>query len=103
MEELKQRILKDGFAKKEGNIIRVSSFLTAEDRIVFIDDFLADGHASGSVIHLCRQSGAQIVGMGFLVEKGFGAGGQFLRDHNIPYHALATITRINDDNTIDIA
>ena len=190
MEELKQRILKDGFAKKEGNIIRVGSFLnhqldpelmmhcaqefarlfadkginkivtieasgiapaimmgyimhlpvvfikkkapktideswkswvwsftrgdettvcvdrnflTADDRIVFIDDFLADGHASGSVIHLCRQSGAQIVGMGFLVEKGFGAGGQFLRDHNIPYHALATITRINDDDTIELA
>ena len=59
-------------------------FLTADDRILFIDDFLADGHASGSVIHLCRQSGAQIVGMGFLVEKGFANGGQFLRDHNIP-------------------
>ena len=78
-------------------------FLTANDRILFIDDFLADGHASGSVIHLCRQSGAQIVGMGFLVEKGFSQGGQFLRDHNINYHALATITRINEDNSIDLA
>ena len=71
-------------------------------RILFIDDFLADGHASGSIIHLCRQSGAQIVGMGFLVEKGFAQGGQFLRDHNIPYHALATITRINEDGSMDL-
>ena len=63
---------------------------------------LAEGHASGSVIHLCRLSGAQIVGMGFLVEKGFAGGGQFLRDHNIPYHALATITRINEDNTLEL-
>lgn len=78
-------------------------FLTENDRILFIDDFLAEGHASGSVIHLCRQSGAQIVGMGFLVEKGFAGGGQFLRDHNIKYHSLATITRINDDNTIELA
>lgn len=78
-------------------------FLTDKDRILFIDDFLADGHASGSVIHLCRQSGAKIVGMGFLVEKGFAQGGQFLRDHNINYHALATITRINEDNTIELA
>ena len=77
-------------------------FLTADDRILFIDDFLADGHASGSVIHLCRQSGAQIIGMGFLVEKGFANGGQFLRDHNIPYHALATIKRINEDNTLEL-
>ena len=77
--------------------------LTENDRILFIDDFLADGHASGSVIHFCRQSGAQIVGMGFLVEKGFSQGGQFLRDHNINYHALATVTRINEDNSIDLA
>ena len=75
-------------------------FLTDEDRILFIDDFLADGHASGSIIDLCRQSGAQIAGMGFLVEKGFAKGGQFLRDHGIPYHALATIQQINDDNTM---
>ena len=77
-------------------------FLTADDRILFIDDFLADGHASGSVIHFCRQSGAQIAGMGFLVEKGFAKGGQFLRDRGITYHALATIRRINPDNTMEI-
>lgn len=77
-------------------------FLTKDDRILFIDDFLADGHASGSVIDLCRQSGATIVGMGFLVEKGFAKGGQFLRDHGINYRALATITRINPDNTIEV-
>ena len=58
--------------------------------------------ASGSVIHLCRQSGAQIVGMGFLVEKGFAKGGQFLRDHGITYHALATIKQIHDDNTMEM-
>jgi hypothetical protein len=38
--------------------------------------------------------------MGFLVEKGFAKGGQFLRDHGITYHALATIKQINDDNTM---
>lgn len=75
-------------------------YLTADDRILFIDDFLANGHASGSVIDFCHQSGAQIVGMGFLVEKGFANGGQFLRDHGIEYHALATIKQINDDNTL---
>ena len=77
-------------------------FLTKDDRILFIDDFLADGHASGSVIDLCRQSGATIVGMGFLVEKGFAKGGQFLRNHGINYHALATIARINPDDTIEV-
>ena len=76
-------------------------FLTSEDRILFIDDFLADGHASGCVIDLCP--GAQIVGMGFLVEKGFAAGGEFLRNHGIHYLSLATIARIMPDNTIEFA
>ena len=91
------------FTKGETTTVCVDrQFLTAHDRILFIDDFLADGHASGSIIHLCRQCGAQIVGMGFLVEKGFAQGGQFLRDHSIPYHALATITRINEDGSMDL-
>lgn len=91
------------FTKGETTTVCVDrQFLTAHDRILFIDDFLADGHASGSIIHLCRQSGAQIVGMGFVIEKGFAKGGQFLRDHNIPYHALATITRINEDGSMDL-
>jgi hypothetical protein len=38
--------------------------------------------------------------MGFLGEKGFAKGGQFLRDHGIRYHALATVRQINDDNTM---
>lgn len=40
--------------------------------------------------------------MGFLVEKGFAKGGQFLRDHGITYHALATIKQIHDDNTMEM-
>lgn len=76
-------------------------FLTDKDRVLFIDDFLAEGHASGCIIDLCRQSGARIEGMGFLVEKGFAGGGRFLRDHGIRYRALATIARIAPDNTIE--
>ncbi len=90
MEELKQRILKDGKAKKEGNVVLVSSFLNDQ-----LDP-------ERCIIDLCRQSGAQIAGMGFLVEKEFAKGGQFLRDHGIQYHALATIQQINDDNTMEV-
>ena len=89
------------FTKADNTTVCIAKeFLTKDDKILFIDDFLADGHASGSVIDLCRQSGAQIIGMGFLVEKGFAKGGQFLRDHGITYHALATIKHINDDDTM---
>ena len=77
-------------------------FLTASDRIVFIDDFLAGGHAAGCVIDLCRQSGAQIVGMGFVVEKCFAGGGDFIREHGITYHSLAKVKRIREDNSIEL-
>lgn len=89
------------FTKDDDTTVCIGKdFLTKDDRIIFIDDFLADGHASGSVIDFCRQSGAEIVGMGFLVEKAFAKGGQFLRDHHIEYHSLAKIVRINADNSL---
>ena len=91
------------FTRNDNTTVCVDrNLLTSDDRILFIDDFLAEGHASGSVIDLCRQSGAQIVGMGFLVEKGFAGGGKFLRDHQIEYHALATIKRINEDDSMEV-
>lgn len=55
---------------------------------------LADGRAEA-------EGGVVKVGS-FLVEKGFAGGGKFLRDHSIPYHSLATITRINADNSIEL-
>lgn len=92
------------FTREDNSSVYIGKeLLTEDDRILFLDDFLADGHASGCVIDLCRQSGAKIVGMGFLVEKAFAKGGQFLREHDIEYHALATIKRINEDNTMVLA
>ena len=89
------------FTKDDNTTVCIGKeFLTKDDKIIFIDDFLADGHASGSVIDFCRQSGAEIIGMGFLVEKAFAKGGQFLRNHNIDYHSLAKIIRINADNSL---
>ncbi|MCR5532797.1 MAG: hypothetical protein K6F10_02850 [Paludibacteraceae bacterium] len=88
MQELKQRIIQEGIGKADNTTVCIAK------------DFLADGHASGCVIDFCRQSGAEIIGMGFLIEKAFAKGGHFLRDHHIEYHSLARITRINPDNSI---
>lgn len=48
-----------------------NSFLTADDHVLFIDDFLAYGNAAMGMIDLARQAGATIEGMGFIIEKGF--------------------------------
>ncbi len=92
------------FTREDNTTVCIAKdFLTEKDRILFIDDFLADGHTAGCIIDLCRQSGAKIMGMRFLVEKSFANGGQFLRDHDIKYHSLAKVKRINEDNTIELA
>jgi len=85
------------FTKDRDYTVCISnSFLTSDDRVVFIDDFLANGNASKGVIDLCRQAGAKIEVMGFIIEKAFQNGGDFLRSEGIRYEALATVESLDD-------
>jgi len=88
------------FTKDRDYTVCISAdFLTSEDHVVFIDDFLANGNAASGVMDLCRQAGATIEAMGFIIEKAFQHGGDFLRQNGIYYEALATVTSL-DDSTI---
>lgn len=71
-------------------------YLTPDDKILFIDDFLAYGNAAKGVIDLVRQSGAQLVGMGFIIEKAFQHGGDFLRNAGIHVESLAIIESLDN-------
>lgn len=71
-------------------------FLTKDDKVLFIDDFLANGKAAQGIIDLINQAGATLVGMGFLIEKSFQAGGKLLRDANIHVESLATISDLSN-------
>ncbi|MCR5130206.1 MAG: xanthine phosphoribosyltransferase [Prevotella sp.] len=73
-----------------------ADFLTKEDRVLFIDDFLANGNAAKGVIDLCNKAGATIEGMGFIIEKSFQYGGDFLRSQGIDYCALATVESLDN-------
>ena len=73
-----------------------SDYLTAKDHVLFIDDFLAYGNASMGVIDLCKQAGATIEAMGFIIEKAFQNGGDTLRELGIRYEALATVKSLDD-------
>ncbi len=85
------------FTKDRDYTVCISnSFLTPADRVLFIDDFLANGNASKGVIDLCRQAGAKIEAMGFLIEKAFQNGGDFLRSQGINYKALATVKSLDN-------
>lgn len=73
-----------------------SEFLTPDDHIVFVDDFLAYGNAARGIIDLCCQSGTTIEAMAFIIEKGFQGGGDQLRAEGYDVISLATIDSLDD-------
>lgn len=85
------------FTKDRDYTVCISnSFLTKDDHVIFIDDFLANGNAANGVIELCALAGAKIEAMGFIIEKAFQHGGDFLRSKGIKYEALATVESLDN-------
>lgn len=85
------------FTKDRDYTVCISkSFLTPEDKVLFIDDFLAFGNAALGAKSLIEQAGASIVGMGFLIEKAFQDGGQALRAQGIRVDSLAIIDSLDN-------
>lgn len=70
-------------------------YLQPGDKVLFIDDFLANGNAAKGVMDLVRQSGAELAGMGFLIEKAFQHGGDYLRAQGIHVESLAVIESLD--------
>ena len=85
------------FTKDRSYTVCISAdYLTPQDHVLFIDDFLANGNASMGVIELCKQAGACLEGMGFIIEKAFQKGGDALRELGIRYEALATVESLEN-------
>jgi xanthine phosphoribosyltransferase len=85
------------FTKQRNYDVVVSrEFLTSADRVLFIDDFLANGNAAKGVACLCRQAGAKLEGMGFIIEKSFQHGRDLLEDMNIRVESLAVIESLDN-------
>ena len=85
------------FTKNQTYTVCVSKdYLLPGDQVLFIDDFLANGNAGRGMIDLVKQAGADLVGMGFLIEKAFQEGGQYLRDQGIHVESLAIIESLDN-------
>ncbi len=85
------------FTKSRDYTVCIShDFLTADDRILFIDDFLAYGNAAQGIIDLADQAGAQIAGMGFIIEKAFQHGRDTLIGKGIRVESLAIIQSLEN-------
>ena len=89
----------ESFTHKNTNDIIVSKkFLSPEDRILIVDDFLANGKAILGLCQLVEQAGATLVGAGVVIEKGFQDGGKRIREAGIDLRSLAILEEM-DVNT----
>lgn len=80
------------FTKKSEYELSVSKkFLSADDRVLIIDDFLANGQAAGALVKITEKSGASLAGIGIVIEKSFQEGGSLLRKQGIRVESLAII------------
>ena len=79
------------------DIIVSKKFLGPKDRVLIIDDFLANGSALQGLIQLVRDSGAYLVGAGIVIEKGFQPGGQMIRSSGVRVESLAIIDQIDEE------
>ena len=77
--------------KNINNIVVSKQFITAEDRVLIIDDFLANGCGLQGLIGITKSAGATVEGIGIVIEKGFQIGGQIIRNLGIQLESLAIV------------
>lgn len=80
------------------DIIVSKDFLCPGDRVLIVDDFLAIGNALVGLIHLVHQAGAELVGCGIAIEKGFQGGGDQLRARGVRVESLAIVESMDCAN-----
>ena len=85
---------------REYDILVSAAYLRPEDRILLIDDFLANGEALRGLIDLVRQSGATLVGAGIAIEKAFQPGGDAIRATGVRVESLARIASMDPETGI---
>ena len=88
--------------QKDYTLVISREYLQANDRLLFIDDFLAFGNAGLGIIDLCRQAGAEIVGMGFIIEKEFQGGRKVLVEAGMKRIESLAIIESLDNNQVKL-
>lgn len=86
--------------QKKNDIVVDRKYITPQDRVLIIDDFLANGEALKGLIDLCEQAGAEVAGVGIGIEKAFQPGGRTFREKGYRIHSLARIDHFEDDRVV---
>ncbi len=88
----------------KNQVIVSKKFLSEEDHVLIIDDFLANGCALQGLIQIVKSAGGTVEGIGIAIEKGFQAGGRMIRNLGYQLESLAIVESMNDeDGTIVFA
>ncbi|MCR4651833.1 MAG: xanthine phosphoribosyltransferase [Lachnospiraceae bacterium] len=88
----------ESFTHKNVNKVIVSKkFLDPNDRLLIIDDFLANGCALQGLLKIAEEAGASVEGIGIAIEKGFQAGGQLIREKGIQLESLAIVDSMDPE------
>lgn len=82
------------------DIIVAKEYLRAEDKVLIIDDFLANGSALMGLTKLVTDAGATLVGAGIVIEKGFQEGGELIRNTGVRVESLAIIDRMSEESGV---
>ena len=89
----------ESFTHKNVNQVVVSKkFLSADDKVLIIDDFLANGCALQGLISIVESAGATVEGIGIAVEKGFQIGGRVIRNLGYQLESLAIVDAMDAEN-----
>ncbi|MGL4344475.1 MAG: xanthine phosphoribosyltransferase [Cellulosilyticaceae bacterium] len=89
------------YTKGKSYIIRVGKrFINPDDRILLIDDFLANGKALVGLGDIVEQGGATLVGAGIAIEKGFQKGGDELREEGMDVYSLAIVDEMDEEHIV---
>ena len=83
--------------KKKNSVIVSKKFLNADDHILIIDDFLANGCALQGLMAISNSAGASVEGIGIVIEKGFQIGGQVIRNLGVQLESLAIIDAMDSE------
>lgn len=80
------------------DLIVSKKFLTSDDHVLFIDDFMARGEACIGAVSIFQQAGAHISGVGIVIEKAFQSGRQRVEDLGIDVYAQARVASLKEGN-----
>jgi len=86
--------------KKKFTLLVSKQWLGPDDKVLIIDDFLANGEALRGTVDIVDQAGAEILGIGVAIEKGFQPGGQRMRDAGYDLKSLAIIEKADESGIV---